>query len=436
MIWCGIAIAGIVTLLAFYCAHAAYATKRLIDDIPTSKINGVYIGLVEVKGTAESPNPFTSYLAAVPCVAYKWQVEEEWRRVVMETRTDAKGNTTTTSRVESGWETIASGEERERFYLRDDTGVLRVNSEAATETRKSVFSQTVTPSDNLYYTKGPQETIANSTQRRRFSEVAIPLHHELYVLGPARYVDEDSILEITREESLKSDPYLISTEPEDSVSSSRGWAYFGWHFLGVVAATAFACCVTATLNPNIVNGAIADWIPAVLAGVGGYILLATIGWLYTVQCSLISLKNRVRTAFSNIDVQLKRRSDLIPRLVSCVQGIASHERDVQTGLAKLRSQVEPSSGNVEGCAATLRAIVESYPQIASQGNFLLLQKELANTEQKIALARAYYNDIVTNYNTRLAIFPDGIVAKLTALHPAELFNAAGLERKNPEIVFA
>jgi len=100
------------SLGALGCLIAAFRAlrhKRLIDDLPTSKTQGVFIGLAELKGTAESETPLMSYLAGVSCVLYDWHVEEHWSRMVTETYTDAKGHTQTRTRVESGWKKIAEG---------------------------------------------------------------------------------------------------------------------------------------------------------------------------------------------------------------------------------------------------------------------------------------------------------------------------------------
>ena len=95
--------------------------RRILGDTPTSKAQGVFIGFVELKGTAESAQPLTSFLAETACVHYAWQVDEHWSRVVTESYTDSKGNRQTRTRVESGWTTVAEGGETIPFYLRDES---------------------------------------------------------------------------------------------------------------------------------------------------------------------------------------------------------------------------------------------------------------------------------------------------------------------------
>ncbi|MDH4270145.1 MAG: E3 ubiquitin ligase family protein, partial [Dehalococcoidia bacterium] len=112
-------------------AFRALRRRRLIDDVPTSKTQGVFIGLAELKGTAESEMPLTSYLAGTRCVQYAWQIDEHWSRTVHETYTDAKGQTHTRTRTESGWTKVAGDSQSIPFYLKDDTGVIRVVPEGA-----------------------------------------------------------------------------------------------------------------------------------------------------------------------------------------------------------------------------------------------------------------------------------------------------------------
>jgi hypothetical protein len=157
--------------------------------------------------------------------------------------------------------------------------------------------------------------------------------------------------------------------------------------------------------------------------------------------SLVGLRNRVRTAWSLIDVQLKRRHDLIPRLVETVGALRTHEASTQTAVATLRNQLTATPPGVagpdfSGCAPTLRAIAEAYPNLKSDTAFLRLQKELVETEQRIALARSYFNDIATFFNTRLEIVPDRWIAALGRMQPQALLAAADFERAAVQVKLA
>jgi hypothetical protein len=143
--------------------------------------------------------------------------------------------------------------------------------------------------------------------------------------------------------------------------------------------------------------------------------------------SLVGLRNRVRQGHSLIDVQLKRRADLIPQLVACLQGFRNHEAALQTTIATLRAQA--GATRVSAVASSLSAVVESYPELKADQSFDGLMKHLTETEDRIALARAYANDITTFYNTRLERIPDAYVAQIISMEPGTLFVATGFERK-------
>jgi hypothetical protein len=173
----------------------------------------------------------------------------------------------------------------------------------------------------------------------------------------------------------------------------------------------------------------------------GYGFAWFIGWFIMVYNSLTNLKQRVSQAWSNVDVQLKRRADLIPNLIAAVQGSRAHEADMQTLVAELRNQLAATAPWQQGpdpAAITpkLMALLENYPDLKANENFLRLQESLVDTEHRIALARGYYNDIATFYNTRLKIVPDRFIAKLARLTPRTLMSANQFEREAVQVKFA
>jgi hypothetical protein len=156
-------------------------------------------------------------------------------------------------------------------------------------------------------------------------------------------------------------------------------------------------------------------------------------YIGTTYNSLINLHHRVEQGWSQVDVQLKRRHDLIPNLVQTIEGYRKYESETQTVLAELRGQMEATPPGVagpdfKGLAPLLRITVERYPELKASESFLKLQQALVDTEQRIALARGYFNDIATFYNTRLQIIPDRYVAVLARLKPQTLMGAADFER--------
>jgi hypothetical protein len=131
-----------------------------------------------------------------------------------------------------------------------------------------------------------------------------------------------------------------------------------------------------------------------------------------------------------MDVQLKRRNDLIPNLVQTVQGYRAHESDVQKLIADLRGQSAAAlaGAGAKGLAPLLHVVVERYPELKASESFLKLQQALVDTEQRIALARDYFNEITTFYNTRLDIIPDRFAGYLARLRHQALLSASDFER--------
>lgn len=425
-----LALGGVLALVFLLLALRANRRRRLVDNIPTSKTTGIFIGLTEVKGTAESAAPLTSYLAGQRCVHYAWTIQEHWSRTVTETYRDSQGHTRTRTRHESGWTTVDSGGEMIPFYLKDDYGFVLVRPQGAKLEPQTIFSTTCGRSDPLYYGKGPPQAVANSDHRRRFTEEAIVLHAPLYVMGQARERADVVAPEIAADPNAPL--FLISTRTEEQVSKGMGWAYYGWHFLGLLAAgggAAFAA--RASVQPVI----------PIILGVAMYLFAAALGWVWMVYNSMVDLRNRVRQAWSQVDVQLKRRHDLIPNLVAVVTGLRDYERDLQTELAALRAQQAATPPGQPGpdpgaVGPVLFALAERYPELKAQESFLKLQKELADTETRIALARGYFNEIATHYNIRLEIIPDRFISRLAGLRPETLMAANDFVRQPVAVEFA
>ncbi len=418
----------VVALLFLLLSLRAGRRRRLIDNIPTAKTSGVFIGLVELSGTAESSNPLLSYLAEIPCISYRWSVKEHWSRTVTESYTDSKGRRRTRRRRKSGWKTVASGGQHQPFYLKDDCGVILVRPEGAKIEDDCVFEHTCGTQDPLYYQKGPAWAVSDSDHRRRFSEHAIALHSRLYVMGRARERQDVVAPEIAADDSAP--VFLISTRSEQQISSGLGWQFWLWGLAGALA-LAVGWFVSARMGKH--NRFEPD-VGLYIISAGCFVGCWMLGWVWMAYNSLVHLRQMVTQAWANVDVQLRRRTDLIPNLVSAVKGFGDHERTVHESLALLRSQAQATRPGQTGPdpVATRRAIlaiVERYPQLKADGAFHRLQQQLVDTEDRIALAREYFNNIASHYNRRLEIVPDSTVAWMASLRPQPLFAAAGFERQ-------
>lgn len=175
------------------------------------------------------------------------------------------------------------------------------------------------------------------------------------------------------------------------------------------------------------------------------ILLLAI-YLIGLYNALVRGRNAVKNAWSQIDVQLKRRHDLIPNLVESVKGYVTHERGTLEAVVKARQQaVSVTGGVVERAKAentltqTLRsllAVAEAYPELKANQNFLSLQEELASTENKIGFSRQFYNDTAMQYKNRIEVFPSNIFANLFGFRPEPFFQLdAAADREVPQVKF-
>ncbi len=160
---------------------------------------------------------------------------------------------------------------------------------------------------------------------------------------------------------------------------------------------------------------------------------------------LIKARNLVKNSWSQIDVQLKKRYDLVPNLVETVKGYAKHEQETLTKITSLREQamqakdikstMKVNDQMSKAIGGLINAVVENYPDLKASQNFLMLQEELAGIENKIAYARQFYNDKVMDYNNKLQVFPNNIFAKLFNFKEETFLEALAEEKKNVKVSF-
>ena len=175
------------------------------------------------------------------------------------------------------------------------------------------------------------------------------------------------------------------------------------------------------------------------------ILAVLVFFVIGIYNNLVTSRNKVKNAFAQIDTQLQRRFDLIPNLVETVKGYAAHEKGVLENITAARSGYMNATTTGEKIAAdnqltstlkTLFAVAENYPELKANENFSKLQDDLRGTEDKVAFSRQFYNDAVTMYNNKIAVFPNNIVAGVFKFEEEELYKVESAEAKSaPKVQF-
>ena len=194
----------------------------------------------------------------------------------------------------------------------------------------------------------------------------------------------------------------------------------------------------------------------IFIGVLVLLFLLIAGWVMGVYNRLVTLRNRYENAFSQIDVQLKRRHDLIPNLVNVAKGYMAHEKDTLEAVINARNQAMTASSNasknpgdagamndlagaesnLNGALGRLMMIAEDYPDLKANENMLALQEELTSTENKVSFARQGYNDAVTSYNTAREVFPASMISNSFGFHDAQLYEVEDeASRDVPDVTF-
>ena len=174
----------------------------------------------------------------------------------------------------------------------------------------------------------------------------------------------------------------------------------------------------------------------------GVVVLLLLYWLLE-RNSMVGARNRVDEAWSGIDVQLKRRHDLVPNLVETVKGYASHEREVfektsqaraQAMAARTPAEASQAEGQLTAALTDLRAVAENYPQLRATENFQKLQNELTEIEDEIQASRRIYNSNVQSYNTKIQVFPNSVIANSAGFTPRQFFEITDAAEREPVAV--
>jgi LemA protein len=177
--------------------------------------------------------------------------------------------------------------------------------------------------------------------------------------------------------------------------------------------------------------------------IAGAVIALVVVFMLVAFNRLVAMRNGVRNGWSDIDVQLTRRHDLVPNLVESVRGYMTHERETLDAVTQARSQAMLAGADIatravaemalSGAVSNLFGVAERYPTLKASQNFLLLQEQLTSTENRIAFARQHYNELVRQYNTALAEFPRNLVAGMFGFSPSQMFAADAGDRANVQV---
>jgi hypothetical protein len=375
--------------------------KRTIENLPTSRTAGVAYGLVELKGRArvgDGETPLVGPLSGRPCVWFHY--------VVMERRGSGKN---------AKWVTIEDRRVDRRFWLEDAEGRIAVEPAGA----EAVI------------------TCSKSSQRgdRRYTENWIEPGTELYALGSAM-IDPSTGASLHLTRGPSSQPFLLSDLDEPELLLHKARRAFLLLNAGVAGGNAAALAMIGSVGA--LHGA--GFLAAALAPLGFFTVFLAI-LMYN---DLITLRQRIRLTWANIEVSLLKRADLVPRLESVLKAYLVHERGLQQDLAAMRSlagqaEFTPAAAGAlmlaeQSVMSGFRGLREAHPELASSQLGQTLSATLIKLENEIALMREGYNNAVERYNTRCQQVPEVAFAKAFRFQPGQSFHADIPMRAVPAIV--
>lgn len=403
-----------------------YGERRWIENIPRSKAKGVMIGDNELVGEVRANSPLTAPYSQRDCIYYRSVLQEERERSVDDGE-----------RTETFWVTLESDTARTGFELHDETGSIYVDPDGAElNIGERIVDDTFRSTDRrrgMRAGRGHQE--GTTTGRRRRRESIIEDGTTVHILGYARIRDDGEGLEIADDEAGRL--FEISTDSRHSIIAGRRvsqsmtsvLAFLVWAAAPVVPMWDFEIFAGQPLMASVL---MVLWLAI---GLGW----ASLGPLRVIYNGLVALEHRRQRARSMLDVEYQRRASLIPKLAELVEAFASGEEAIQRQLAKLRNRHsggDPDSMELEAVDKAvdeqtralhrLFAITEQTPELKSDTHFQTLLQELTRCEDKIALARTYFNDSVERLNNRVKTFPDLLVAPIAGVGSSRYLEFEGV----------
>jgi hypothetical protein len=419
----GLGVAGVVAIITWLIDRR----RRRYADRATTPAAALFAGLNLVKGRGWVEHPVASHRTQTSSLWWEYTLEEERRQT--RTTTDSKGNTTT--QTTTSWHTIETRKDSvPECHVVDDTGSALVRLEGASVVPQQVHSATFRRDDMGGLLGRLLSSGSGATGRYRETEKVVAFGADLFVAGECELDEERLVPVVTRK-------VMVSTRTEES---HLRWLTVGVWFFALVTVVAMTLGVATLIRPREPGDPVA-WLPGLVAA----LVVLAVAWTITTYNRLRLVAQGADRAWSLIDVQLRRRHDLIPALAGCVAAHTAHEQATQVGVAEARAAVAEASASDEAAALsdeaevqtralrTILAVAEAYPELTADASFARLERELADTEDRIAASRSFYNDSLTILRDRQQRFPGSLVAARVPLRHRDLIDARGFERTVPPV---
>lgn len=391
--------------------------RRAYADLATTPAAAVFAGRNEVKGRAWAAEPLASHRTQTPSVWWRYVLEEERSHTRTVTSTDSNGNTH--SRIEhyNAWHKIDErAEALPRFEMVDDSGSVPVVLSGARVVSRQVFHDVFRDDDN---SRGFLEKLFdNRTGRYQEAEDAIAVGDTLFVCGEAELDDATGVPFLGRE-------VLVTTRSEESTTASLTAVVFILVFFAIAAVTVGSGMLLGGEEPDRPQA----WAP----GLGAALLALAVAQAIVVYNRLRLLAQGVDRARSLVDVQLERRHDLVPQLADCVAAHAEHERTLLEIVASARAAAPTDAAQQTEQLRTVLARAEDLPDLNADESYQRLMDALADTENRIAGSRGFYNESLTLLRDRSQAFPGVLVARFVRPTHHDVAAAEGFERTVPAL---
>jgi hypothetical protein len=405
--------AGAVVVLVHLAFRALRARRRLVGT-PTSAAASVHIGSNRVCGRVRpAGEPLLAPITGLACSGWSYRVDDECRRESI------------WPQRRRYWKAVASHHKEVQFDLVDETGAVKVRPEGASIVGFRTVRLVTHRLDPAFAHLAPAVDLPDSTGRRRITELVLPLDRPTIVTATGRLRPDVAEPELAWDPA---DRTLLVSSVDLAVHAGRHAASAAGSLLA--AAVALACLPLAIRSGDIGYGtAVAEsgaWAPMALAGT---VVVVVAHWLQYVHNDLVDLRERVQRARSLLDVELRRRHDLLPPLATAAAAAAGHEHELLVTVAERAPgpRAEAPGGAAVGSMADadslalqrIAAVVEAHPELAASENFRAVKSALVVIENRIALARRFCADSTSLYEQRRATVPTSLVAGALGFGPIE-----------------